>query len=68
MYWKRRTKLMLTKMFNWLQNTTLSGDRNAMPATGYYGFGSTGNEITGLANSSKPQYETMKAVLYLGIR
>jgi hypothetical protein len=59
---------MFNKVFNWLQDTTIQKDRVSMSSIKHYGIGSTGNEISGLSNSSKPQYETMKAVLYMGIR
>ncbi len=58
---------MLTKIFNWLHNTTFYGDHISIPAAGYW-IGSTRNEIIGHTNDSKLQYENMKAVLYMGIR
>jgi hypothetical protein len=58
---------MLKKVFNWLHDTTISGDRIS-GTSAYHGIGSAGNEILGLANNSKPQFESLKAVFYMGIR
>jgi hypothetical protein len=56
---------MLKKVFNWLYDTTISEN---ISSNRYRGIGSTGTEIVGFEKNSKPQYDNMKAVFYMGIR